>query len=143
MTSTIGPLNSYTVPSSGLFFTLNGAVYLPGDTLLITDIGVFSYTDPGRSLVCETSNVNTQCCGGSDGGRVGEWYFPNGTMIPRNNIAGSADFFRSAFTHQVRLNRRNNATTPTGSFECRVPDGRSGRLHTAGITLGMINITCV
>ena len=74
---------------------------------------------------------------------MGEWYFPNGTIVPRNKEAGSADFIRRGFTHQVWLNNRNNATTPTGSFECRVPDGRSGRLHTAGINLGMVNITCV
>ena len=30
------------IPDSGLCFTVNGTVYLPGDTVLITDIGVFN-----------------------------------------------------------------------------------------------------
>ena len=109
-------------------------MYLPGDT--ITDIGAQMSTDPGRSLVCVTSNVNTQCCRGSDGGNVGEWYFPNGTMVPRNSRASrSANFTRSGFTHEVRLNRRNSATSPAGTFECRVPDGVTEELVNASVTL--------
>ena len=111
---------------------MGGTVYLPGDTILIADIGEFV---SGTSLVCVTSNVNSQCCRRSDGGNVGEWYFPNGAVVPRNSLAGSADFTRSGFTHQVRLNRRNNATSPTGTFECRVPDGVTGELVNASVTL--------
>ena len=89
-----------------------------------------------------TSNVNTECCRNTDGpggsgGSVGEWYFPNGTMVPRNMGApSSANFTRKGFTHQVRLNRRNNATSPTGTYECRVPDGNTGELMNASIILG-------
>ena len=107
-------------PTSGLYFTLSGTVYLPGDAILITAIGV-SGTDADSSLVCVTSNVNTQCCRGGDGGNVGEWYFPDETIVPRNSAAPSADFTRSGFTHQVRLNRRNSAMSPTGIYECIVP----------------------
>ena len=118
---------------------LDGTVYLPGDTVLITDIGIFvqvqdNPVDPGSSLVCVTTNVNTACCRGSDGGNVGEWYLPDGTLLPRFNRAPTADFARSGYTQQVRLNRRNNAMTPTGAFECRVPDG-SGVEQTASIIL--------
>ena len=125
-------------PSSGLYFMLDGTVYLPGDTVLITDIGIFVQAtdpvDPGISLVCVTTNVNTQCCRGSDGGNVGEWYLPGGTLLPRFGSAPSAEFSRSGYTEQVRLNRRNNAMTPTGAFECRVPDG-SGVDQSASIIL--------
>ena len=112
-------------------------MYLPGDAVLIIDIGVFTATETGAgtSLVCVTSNVNTQCCRGADGGSVGEWYFPNGDIVLRNNVAGTADFSRSGFTHQVRLNRRNNATGPTGVYECRVPPLGGGALVTASITI--------
>ena len=92
-------------------------MYLPGDTVLITDIGEF-----GLSLMCVTSNVNTQCCMGPDGGN---WYFPNGTIVPRNGAAPTADFTRSGHAQQVRLNRRNGALMPTGVFDCRVPDTTS------------------
>ncbi len=114
-------------------------MYLPGDSVLISDVGAFvlGQSDPGSSLVCVTSNVNEQCCRGSDGGNVGEWYFPNGTIVPRH-AAGLAetDFTRSGFLQEVRLNRFHTATTPNGDYECRVPDdGNSSIVHVASITL--------
>ena len=133
------PPHPPTAPSSGLYFTLAGTVYLPGDTVLIHDIGDFAsmvdITHPGRSLVCVTSNVNTECCRGSDGGRAGEWYFPDGYQVPRN--AESEDFSRSGFTQQVRLNRRNNPIGPTGAYECRVPSLGDGTLVIASITIAV------
>ena len=129
----------HVAPSSGLYFTLAGTIYLPGDTVLITEIGDFPPapvpTDPGTSLVCVTSLVNMECCRGSDnpnGGSLGEWFF-NGNIIPRNSA--SLDFSRSGFTEQVRLNRRNNPMTPTGAYECRVPPMGGGTLVTASIMI--------
>jgi hypothetical protein len=130
-------------PSSGLYFTLNSTVYMPGDTVSITDIGVFvgggspANVNPGASLVCKTEHVNTQCCRGSDGGGVGEWFDPDGNLLPRfgDSEAPNANFSRSGYTHQVRLNRRNNATSPTGVFECRVPLMGGGALVVARITI--------
>ena len=109
-------------------------MYHHGDTVLITNIGD-SEADPGSSLACVTSNVNTQCCSGSAFGNVGNWYFPSGTIVPRNSAAPSADFTRSGFTHQVRLNRRNNAMSPTGTYECRIPVSAQADV-TALITVG-------
>ena len=112
-------------------------MYLPGDSILITDIGeITSSTDPGSSLVCVTSNVNTECCRQIDNGNVGEWHFPNGAMVPRSSASPSADFTRRGFTHQVRLNRRNNALTPTGTYECRVPGSGTRSVTIANITIG-------
>ena len=128
----IGPIP----PSTGLYFNLNGVVYLPGDTVLITDIGIAygGSPDPGSSLVCNTTNVNIHCCRAKDGGNVGEWYFPNGTIVPHYKYSPSGDFTRTAFTHQVRLNCRNNATTLV-TYTCVVPDMNSAMNHTASITL--------
>jgi hypothetical protein len=123
-------------PSSGLYFTLGDIVYLPGDTVLITDIGVVAGGDnPGTSLVCRTEHVNTWCCRGTDGGKVGEWFDPNGNLLPRFGTALTADFSRNGYTHQVRLNRRNEAMSPTGAFECRVPRMEDGDLVVASITI--------
>ena len=114
-------------------------MYLPGDTVLITDIGVAEYTNPRSSLVCITTNVNTNCCRNSDGGNVGEWFFPDESMVPRNRDSPSSDFTRSGFTHQVRLNRRNNAMTPLGTYTCVVPDMNNAAMnHTATITLALV-----
>ena len=120
-------------------------MYLPGDAVLITDIGVFNaanITDPGTSLVCVTINVNTKCCRKKDGpdmigGNVGEWYLPSGTIVARNGDVNRRDdgFARSGYTQQIRLNRRNNATSPTGMYECRVPD-QANEMVSASIILG-------
>ena len=116
-------------------------MYLPGDTVLITDIEVDVVADPnpGSSLVCNTSDVNTHCCRGGDnpnGPSLGEWYFPNGTIVPRLSASPNGDFTRTGSTHQVRLNRRNNAMTPLGNYTCVVPDMINTMNHTATIILG-------
>ena len=113
-------------------------MHLPGDTVLITDIGFSLLADPnpGSSLVCNTSNVNTHCCRSRDNPNrdsVGEWYFPNGTMVPRGS---TGDITRTGYTHQVRLNHRNNAMTPLGTYTCVVPNMNNTMNHNATITLG-------
>ena len=128
------------VPSTGLYFTLDGTVYLPGDTVLISDIGAAGtgslVAEAGTSLVCETANLGIVCCRGSDGNRAGDWFFPDGTIVPASSANREADFTRTGYTQQVRLNRRNDAMTPTGAFECRVLDG-DGVTQIASITLGL------
>ena len=129
-------------PSPGLYFTLMDVVYLPGDTILISDVGSsassLDQSDPGESLVCVTSNVNTQCCRTSDGGNVGEWLFPNGSVVMRSGDPGEVkgDFERSFSFQEVRLDRANVAVMPSGVYECRVPsEGNGSVVHTASITL--------
>ena len=133
----------YVAPSTGLYFNLNSVVYLPGDTVFITDIGLSTLagddrSDPRSSLVCNTSNINTHCCRGIDnpnGGSIGEWYFPNGTIVPCFGDSPNGNFTRTGYTHQVRLNRRNNAMTPLGTYTCVVPDMNIAMNHTATIML--------
>ena len=131
------------VPNAGLFFTLSGTVYLPRESVLITDIGAFTgptLEGAASSLVCDTRNVHTRCCRSSDNGgttRVqAEWDFPYGNVVPANSGNTGLDFTSSRFTQQLRLNHRNNALMPTGNFTCRVPDERdSSLIHEASIAL--------
>ena len=125
-------------PTSALFFEFKGQRFPPGSEILITDVGTANHRGAGSSVVCVTSNVNTKCCRRRDGGNVGEWHFPNGTMVPRNRRYNRrGDFTRTGFTHQVRLNRRNNAMGPVGAYTCRVPDPEDSTVvHSATITLG-------
>jgi len=105
----------------------------------IFDIEVFNdahVEDAGGALVCMTANLAIGCCRRSDGGNVGEWYFPNGTIVPRHSSFKGKSFTRSGFTQQVRLNRINT-TSPVGEFVCRVPDGI--KEHTASIIIGEWN----
>ncbi len=138
-------------PSTGLYFNLSGTIYLPGDTIPITDVGdgflpgySYNQVDPGPSLVCVTSNVNTMCCRGGDhpgSGAVGNWLYSNGTIVLGNSANPNGDFTRSSHYQQIRLNRkRNDVMSPTGVYTCEVPDeSNTAMLHKANITLGEYN----
>ena len=60
-----------------------------------------------------------ECCRSTFGGG-GEWYFPNTSQV--GTVGGGGDFYRNRDQRVVRLNRRNNAMMPTGSFCCTIPD---------------------
>ena len=72
-------------------------------------------------LKCITDKDN--CCRTN---RLGEWYYPNGSLVPIMEIdsSGSDDFFRNRDDNgSVNLNRvSNNVIDPTGEFCCSVPD---------------------
>ena len=134
------------VPSTSLYFRLNGTIYLPGDCVLICDIGFQSEnrSDIGSTLVCVTTNVNTACCRGRDNngtnnstaGAVGEWRYPNGTLVPRTAYNNVTNFARFGYAHQVRLGRYQSfSTPPLGVYTCEVPELSTGDLQNASITL--------
>ena len=83
--------------------------------VLITDIGEDA---PGGlpSLTCHTDL--TECCRNIDnnfmGSRGGEWYYPDGRVVP--NAGANEDFYRVRNAPQVaRLARRaSNPISPTG-----------------------------
>ena len=130
---------------------MRGTVYLPGATIDITDVedsyppgDTNNPSDPGPSLVCVTSNVNTNCCRDRDhpgNDSVGNWLYPNGSIVIGNSANPNGDFTRSSHTQQIRLNRKRlNVTSPTGGYTCQVPDGsNSSMTHTASITIGKSN----
>ena len=95
--------------------------------MFISDIQPHPYSrsDPGSTLVCVTTNVNTACCRGRHNpygyGQVGEWYYPNGNKVPRL-ADGYVDFAKIAYYQQVRLARYFTETTPPlGAYKCEVP----------------------
>lgn len=97
----------------GVYFLLNGVrmPYNNHTSININDIGT------GESaLLCFTENTN--CCGLPN--RTGEWYYPDGTLIL--SASHGFDLFRNRGSQIVRLNRRNNAQSPTGRYCCEVPD---------------------
>ena len=135
-------------PSTGLYFMLGAKIYRPGDSVVITNIGeqeASNRSNPGSTLVCVTTNVNTACCRGNDnpnnqnpnGGAVGEWFYPDGSMVPRPNNVGSAMnvFARYGYTHHVRLSSVGSPTGPLGVYRCDVPDGTTGSNVSASINI--------
>ena len=122
---------------------LNGIIHPPEDTLYLPDIG--SQPDdrryPGSTLICVTTNINTACCRENDNngmtnataGAVGEWYYPNGTLVP--SPRKNEDFIRVRYLHQVRLARELFDLPPLGVYTCQVPEISTGILYNASITI--------
>ena len=105
-----------TIP--GVYLTLGGEIYNNGSNILIDEIGE---GDEG-ALLCITDLL--ECCHSGDtpgeGGPLGKWFYPNESLVQVKDRGD--DFYRNRGTGVVRLNRRNNATSPTGQFCCVVPD---------------------
>ncbi len=102
--------------------------------------GQTNQVDPGPSLVCVTSNVNTMCCRGSDhpgSGPVGNWFYPNGAIVLGNSANSNGVITRSSHTQQIRFNRkRTDVLSTMGVYTCEVPDeSNTSLIHRATITL--------
>lgn len=96
----------------------------------IQDIG-----ENGNAITCKT---DLRPCCASLPNRHGEWYYPDGRVVP--NFGAGEDFYRNRDDDgSVYLNRRNNALSPDGIFYCEVPD-RSNRLQR--LTLGIVSDQC-
>ena len=127
--------------SGDLYFMLNGEIYPSGSSVVITEIGEHDPNtgayNPDSSLACVTSEVNSQCCRERDGGNLGEWQFPDSSMVPRRSGSPGTGFTRSGFNRQVRLNRQNDALSPAGTYTCMVPRD-NGEMASANITLSKL-----
>ena len=91
----------------------------------------------GGALECHTDD--TTCCRGIDnpkGTGSGEWYSPDGTVVPPPPPGGGTGFYRTRDHMVVRLNRVGTFDTllRTGSYKCEIP-GTGGIIITRYITL--------
>ena len=123
-------------PATGLYFRMGNHIYLPGQTVIISDIGEQpgDRSDPGSTLVCVTTNVNRACCRNKDGGNIGEWYYPNGVAVNRPSNSPTDSFYRVGYVEHVRLMRLHDATRPLGVYRCEVPD-EQGNISSASIII--------
>ena len=118
-------------------------VYLPGNSVNISDIGaqpLDNRFNPGSTLVCVTTNVNTNCCRSSDSnsnGRIGNWYYPNEDMVNYPDAASGDNFTKFVQRHQLRLSSRGAPEGPLGEYRCEIPDGSGGN---AIASINIINI---
>ena len=102
---------------------LNGTVYANNSVIPITDIGVEGSNTP---LICNTDR--RPCCRipFDSSSLMGEWHYPNGSIVPGNgDDEGKYFFFRTRGDQDgtVNLFRRNNdIVSPFGSYCCEIPD---------------------
>ena len=95
----------------GVYFELNGKVYLNNSALPLTDIG-----EGTSALYCWTDKE--ECCGTLPN-RFGQFYYPSGVQVPIN--ARGQGFYRNRGNQLIRLNRREGITSPTGTYRCEIP----------------------
>jgi hypothetical protein len=96
----------------GVHIHLNGETIEGNESVSITDVG-----ENDAAVLCMTDKE--ECCIYPPG-RAGEWYYPSNEVVGHMGTVG--DFYRNRGRGVVRLNRRNNAMMPTGSFCCEIPD---------------------
>ena len=78
---------------------------------------VGSASDDSDSVVCHT-DLST-CCSGGQGQHRGDWYFPDGTILPFTGPSVPIGLGRNAQIATIR--RTNGATGPTGIYRCDIP----------------------
>ena len=109
------------ISCAGIYLFLGDRIVPNEGEILLTDI---REGDAG-ALLCFTDQRN--CCRDVDTdyniGALGQWSFPNNTYVSSSDHSG--DIYVSRGPSVMRLNRRNDATTPTGHFCCHIPDASS------------------
>ena len=128
---------------------LGNRIYLPGDTIFISDIGPQpgNRSDPGSTLVCVTTYVNMECCrkmDNLDNVRKGNWFNPDNQQVPTSSSATSNDILvRVGWLHQIRLAKNGNAIQ-CGLYKCEVPKLTDNSiLISASIYLSGENYRCL
>lgn len=86
--------------------------YTNNSVINIADIG-----EGENALLCMTNNKS--CCG-TQPNRAGQFYYPDGGMVP---IEGAGQgFYRDRHSQHIRLNRRQGTYHPTGWYHCEIPN---------------------
>ena len=106
-----------------MYFEVNGRIYHNNSALKMLDFG-----ERDDALLCKTTME--MCCRNPN--RIGHFYYPNGVQVPIN--ARGQGFYRNRGDRMIRLNRRENINSPTGTFRCAIPDA-SGEMQNIYITL--------
>ena len=98
----------------GILLVLGCQSYHNNSIVTLTDIA-----KGDRALLCSTDETN--CCGGPKdmSNRMGEWYYPSGSVVGRDS--DGTRFYRDRGPSVVRLHRKGNTAVPTGVFHCEVP----------------------
>lgn len=104
------------------YFSLGRMTYSNNSQVNLWEIG-----EAENALSCRTNSAD--CCKSS---RSGEFFYPNGTVIPIRK-AGHG-FYRDRGEGEIRLNRLEEVMLPVGKFRCEIPDA-NGDVQSLYITL--------
>ena len=96
----------------GVHFVLRGQPLANNSVIAFSDVGELA-----NALLCRTNLTN--CCGTLPN-RFGQFYYPNGTLVPIQKEG--AGFYRNRGDQEIRLHRRSGVVSPTGKYHCEIPD---------------------
>ena len=72
-----------------------------------------------EALLCHTRRKG--CCAVDSNSRIGEWYYPNSTIVP--NCETNHNFYRNRNNSgYVFLHQKNHESSATGEYCCELPD---------------------
>lgn len=97
--------------TEGVVLFHNGSFLSNNSIINMDKIGVGA-----MSLLCFTNKLD--CCGEASF-RIGEWYFPNKSVVPVQN---EGIVYRDRDASVVRLNWRSHSDPHFGVFQCQIPD---------------------
>ena len=105
------------VYSTGVYLSLKGIVYANNSVISVTEIGETRNSNNG--LQCVTDKI--PCC--QTGLKAGEWYLPNGSLIPEQG-SHTLFYINRDDDGTVNLGHVNNSdvASPSGLFCCELPD---------------------
>ena len=95
-----------------MYFELNGNIYYNNSILSLKEVG-----EGESALYCKTDKV--ECCAAQPN-RAGEFYYPSGEQVPIKRLQHG--FYRNRGDQLIRLNRREGITSPTGRYQCEIPN---------------------
>ena len=94
-------------------FGLTGQSLADHSYVNLSTVGSDYYSD---NVVCH-SHLST-CCSSGQGPHRGDWYFPDGTVLPFSGNSVPISLGRAAQIAVIR--RTNDATGPTGIYRCDI-----------------------
>ena len=94
---------------------MRNTLYSNNSAISLDDIG-----GGNGPLMCLTSL--RECCRSSDAGgaSLGNWIYPNGSVVPSRSSGNS--LYRNRGPSAVLLHRDNNVVSISGVFTCAIPD---------------------
>jgi hypothetical protein len=111
-----------------VYLLLKGALYTNNSDIFINEVGETDHISltPTQNNALQCITDRSPCCQSFP--RVGEWYYPNGTVISGPKVIDHGQVFYRNRGHDdgtVNLNYINStlpALSPTGLFCCVLPD---------------------